>query len=483
VHIDISVVVPVYNPGTYLQPLLRSLEQQTMASERFEVILVDDGSDDGTAERLDAWAAEHSNTLVVHQPNHGWPGQPRNVGIDRAAGRYIYFVDQDDWLGDEALARVVAYGDENNSDVVIGKMKGIGRGVPRRLFAASVPKAVIGRTPLQDSLTPHKVFRTAFLERIGLRFPEGKRRLEDHLFVTTAFLRADVVSVYADYDCYIHITRDDHGNAAGRLYEPADYYRNLEEVLDVVDRYLPAGERKDRYLQRWIRTELVGRLKSRLLRNASRTRRDAFFTEISRILRTRIPDSAFRILPFQLRLDAALARYGNAKQFFRLDHAVRGITLVASPSADGVFTVRLLDGIHRISPTARVSDLLHAHGAANLVPGVVALVGGDPLILPPTADVTRPDGAKARAQRVGESAQYALDPITPGDTVTIAGPLGPRSGTVVDLRRRRVRRSVTIRQLTKAFRRSASHTARQLLGPRRTAQVRALMKRARRRAD
>ena len=62
------------------------------------MIFVDDGSTDGTRRRLDALAAEHDHVRVEHIPNSGWPGRPRNVGLDLARGEFVYFVDNDDWL-------------------------------------------------------------------------------------------------------------------------------------------------------------------------------------------------------------------------------------------------------------------------------------------------------------------------------------------------------------------------------------------------
>ncbi|CAM5270535.1 hypothetical protein SALBM311S_12549 [Streptomyces alboniger] len=71
------------------------------------------------------------------------------------------------------------YGVANGADVVIGKMAGKGRPVPVELFRRNHPHASVENAPLIDSLTPHKMFRRAFLDDIGLRYPEGRRRLEE----------------------------------------------------------------------------------------------------------------------------------------------------------------------------------------------------------------------------------------------------------------------------------------------------------------
>ena len=78
----VAVVIPVFNSMPYLRELLDSLVAQDMAPDLFEVIAVDDGSTDGGGKILDAYAARLPNMRDIHQRNSGWPGKPRNVGIE-----------------------------------------------------------------------------------------------------------------------------------------------------------------------------------------------------------------------------------------------------------------------------------------------------------------------------------------------------------------------------------------------------------------
>ena len=71
---------------------------------------------------------------VEHIPNSGWPGRPRNIGIEIARGEFVYFVDNDDWVGREALERMHAMAVRDEADIVIGKVVGHGKSVPRNLF-------------------------------------------------------------------------------------------------------------------------------------------------------------------------------------------------------------------------------------------------------------------------------------------------------------------------------------------------------------
>ena len=80
----VSVIVPVYNPGSDIDDCIESLLGQTLPEDELELIFVDDGSTDGTPARLDELAQRHRHVQVQHIPNSGWPGKPRNVGIDPA---------------------------------------------------------------------------------------------------------------------------------------------------------------------------------------------------------------------------------------------------------------------------------------------------------------------------------------------------------------------------------------------------------------
>ncbi|MGW5968845.1 glycosyltransferase [Streptomyces sp. NPDC055186] len=282
--VKVSVIVPVHNPGIYIEDCISSLRRQSLPPDSYEVIFVDDGSTDGTPARLDRLAAEDPRVRVIHQENSGWSGKPRNVGIAAARGEFVMFVDNDDHLGDEALERMYAYGVANGADVVVGKMAGRNRGVPVELFRRNHPRATVENAPLIDSLTPHKMFRRAFLDDIGLRFPEGRRRLEDHVFVTEAYLRAANVSVLSDYVCYYHIRRDDASNAGFQRFDPVGYFENLREALDVVERYTEPGPVRDRLFRRWLRVEMVERLRARRLLGLPDDYRRELFAEIHKVV-------------------------------------------------------------------------------------------------------------------------------------------------------------------------------------------------------
>ncbi|MEU9562957.1 glycosyltransferase family A protein [Streptomyces sp. NPDC048161] len=258
--VKVSVVIPVYNPGKYIDPCIDSLLRQTLPAREFEVLFVNDGSTDDTCERLEKLAGEHPHFRVITIPNSGWPGKPRNIGVDEAKGEYVQFVDQDDYLASGALEQLYDMGNRNGSDIVIGKVASNFRGVPQGVFKKNREKCTLQDAPLYDSLTPHKMFRTEFLRENGIAYPEGKRRLEDQLYMMQAYFPAKVVSILGSYTCYYYSRRDDGQNAGSAKIIPSGYYGNLREVLDVVVANTEPGEFRDKLLRRFYRVEMLGRL-------------------------------------------------------------------------------------------------------------------------------------------------------------------------------------------------------------------------------
>lgn len=111
----VSIIVPVYNTGEYLAHCLESLIAQT--HQNIEIILVDDGSTDGSSDVCDEFADRDSRIRVIHQKNAG-VSSARNAGLKAASGAFLTFVDSDDLLVPIALETAMRYLRENDADMV-----------------------------------------------------------------------------------------------------------------------------------------------------------------------------------------------------------------------------------------------------------------------------------------------------------------------------------------------------------------------------
>lgn len=115
----ISVIIPIYNRAEYLDKCIGSvLEQKDVNTE---VILVDDGSTDASAQICDKYATEHDNITAIHNTNHG-VAHARNCGLDAARGDYIFFLDSDDCIAPDGLISLKKALEDNNADYCVGNI-------------------------------------------------------------------------------------------------------------------------------------------------------------------------------------------------------------------------------------------------------------------------------------------------------------------------------------------------------------------------
>ncbi|MGW6907515.1 glycosyltransferase family 2 protein [Streptomyces sp. NPDC054940] len=247
---DVSVIIGAYEAMPYLIECLASVEAQTIDPERIEVIAVDDGSTDGTGEYLEEFAARVPMPVtVIRQDNSGGPSGPRNVGLGKAAGRYVFFLDADDRLGPEALERMVAMADRNGTDVVLGRVEGVNRTAPKSMWGKTLDRTDVFSSNIKFTLSAQKLFRRELLTKHNMRFDESLWTGEDALFTMEAYLRANGVSVVADYTCYYLVGRDDgkHVTKSGGYTLRFDSARAL---MNLIAEHVPEGDRRDTLMVR-----------------------------------------------------------------------------------------------------------------------------------------------------------------------------------------------------------------------------------------
>ncbi|MGV9452898.1 glycosyltransferase family 2 protein [Streptomyces sp. NPDC003635] len=270
---DVSVVIGAYEAMPYLVECLASVEAQTIDPARVEVIAVDDGSADGTGEYLEEFAARAPMPVtVIRQENSGGPSGPRNVGLGKAAGRYVFFLDADDRLGPEALERMVEMADRNGTDVVLGRVEGINRNPPRSMWGRTLERTDVYSSNIKFTLSAQKLFRRELLTRHNMRFDESLWTGEDALFTMEAYLRADGVSVVADYTCYYLVGREDgkHVTKSGSYTLRFDSARAL---MNLISEMVPPGPRRDVLMVRPFVVTLLPQFGPKFLKDSEKIRR------------------------------------------------------------------------------------------------------------------------------------------------------------------------------------------------------------------
>jgi len=189
----LSIIIPAYNAEAYLPQCLDSILAQEHRG--CEVIVVDDGSTDGTAALLE----RYPDVKVVHQENHGM-STARNRGLDEARGEYILFVDSDDLLTDGALEALVA--ELSGEDIIAFNAKKLHDATGEQTYHPTIrePETTDGwtyfcrhrleATDIHFVCIWQRAYRRQFLIDNNLRFADGILRAEDDLFTTQAMLAA-----------------------------------------------------------------------------------------------------------------------------------------------------------------------------------------------------------------------------------------------------------------------------------------------------
>lgn len=211
-----SLIVPAYNAERYMRDCVASVSAQTLSD--WEMVVVDDGSTDGTASIAAELAAADPRVRLLQKPNGG-VSSARNAGLDAAQGRYVVFLDSDDEMPTGALVAYAAVIERSAPDVVQGvasRVDAQGRELsyitvtPRMAACATVHEAVEALTLPDKAPLLHYIWNKAYsrdlLERSHARFDESVSLGEDFIFNCAALEAAGSIS-FVDADVCRYIQR------------------------------------------------------------------------------------------------------------------------------------------------------------------------------------------------------------------------------------------------------------------------------------
>jgi glycosyltransferase involved in cell wall biosynthesis len=285
----ISVVVPIYDVEAYLRESLESLAAQTVRD--FEVVMVDDGSTDGSAAIAEEFVARDRRFRLLSRPNGGL-SRARNTGIADARGELLAFLDSDDLLPPDAYERLLGALEQTGSDFASGNVHRLttwGESQTRFLaeaFATSRLKTHVTefRPLLADRTAWNKLWRRSFWG--DRRFPEGVVH-EDIPVVLPAHFEARSVDVIAE-PVYLYRVRE--GSITQRRLEPTvllDRLAAIEHVSDWLAQHGPPDA------QRWYHEHVLHddlRLHLEVLDRADAAYRELFLDRVNAFLDRVEPD-------------------------------------------------------------------------------------------------------------------------------------------------------------------------------------------------
>lgn len=214
----ISVIVPVYNVEKYLSRCINSILKQTYRS--IEIILVDDGSKDQSGNICDTYARNAGNIRVIHKENAGL-GFARNSGLDISSGKYIVFVDSDDYLEEDMISNLYSSLVSNGADACIGGFKRVfsdkvevhknefsGRVFHEKEILEYILPRMLGKLPDGSDYLEMSVWKVLFsadiIKKYSLRFPSERELIsEDVVFDLDYYTKCNTVCMCEDVGyCY-----------------------------------------------------------------------------------------------------------------------------------------------------------------------------------------------------------------------------------------------------------------------------------------
>jgi glycosyltransferase involved in cell wall biosynthesis len=243
----ISIIVPVYNTLPYLEKCVNSLLVQTHSN--LEIILVDDGSTDGSSQLCDDLAAKDERIKVFHKQNGG-VSSARNAGLAKATGNYIGFVDSDDWVEPDMYAILLELIQKNNAQIAGCNFNYI----QNNIYVADIK--TINKTSvftLQQTVKNDMAHRGIYLwnklfdKEIlhGLQFDESITFGEDMLFCFNAILKADKI-VYSDLKKYIYNRNVASATLKSFNIKKLTFFKAIATIMDYSEKI------KDRQLYKMI---------------------------------------------------------------------------------------------------------------------------------------------------------------------------------------------------------------------------------------
>lgn len=236
----VSVIVPIYKVEDYLPRCVDSILRQT--HRELEIILVDDGSPDGCGAICEAYARKDGRIRVIHKPNGGL-SDARNAGLDIAAGDYVYFLDSDDWIADDAIAALISHMD-GSVDIVMGCAVDVQEKDGQLIETAfSVPVGTLRQMDrieaMRDDLLGgwaawNKLYKRALFRTI--RFPVGKINEDEAILLHVLDLCDRVVRV--GHPTYYYFLRANSITTTSFSEKKMDWFDNcVNNYAFIRDRY------------------------------------------------------------------------------------------------------------------------------------------------------------------------------------------------------------------------------------------------------
>ena len=199
----ISIIIPVYNAEDHLSKCINSVISQSYAN--WELFLINDGSTDKSGEICDNYALLDNRINVFHQNNKG-VSSARNIGLNKATGEWITFIDSDDYVNKRYLENLISHVDES-IDLVISYSEQICNNLSTKENYSSIliTPTNLSNMFIENDMHWHtapwsKLFNNKLIQKNNIRFKEKMHWCEDAVFLFTYMLFCDNIYISSDTD-------------------------------------------------------------------------------------------------------------------------------------------------------------------------------------------------------------------------------------------------------------------------------------------
>lgn len=233
--LSFSVIIAIYNAAHYIEDCVARILPQL--GDDMELLLLDDGSTDGSSELSDKMASLDDRIKAVHLP-HGGVSITRQVGLELAKGKYIIYVDADDEVGPTMIADMMQAAEASGADMVLCDYKELTS--EGEIYQKQQPSALDGETVLDDILSGklygalwNKLLRREWLIQSRAKFPEQLRMREDLVFLSQCLPTAKRIA-YLPKALYGYNRRNANALTNNYLNETTDYYQQESLWLELI---------------------------------------------------------------------------------------------------------------------------------------------------------------------------------------------------------------------------------------------------------
>lgn len=262
----ISVIMPVYNVEKFVGKTIESVLGQTLKD--FEFFAIDDGSPDNSGKICDEYAKKDSRLKVIHKENEGAPAA-RNIAIEQATGKYMYFIDSDDWIEKDMLEVMYNLAEKNSADLVVtgfcmeyyskGKYITYQNKIDDIIYNNQTDFRKNGYKYLNNSILSlpwNKLYLTKRIKEENIRFPNTK--WDDHHFNMDYLMNVNkvVMSSITKYHWY----RSREGSETMINYSDPNMYEKRKEHYEHILKLYSYWKQKDKDSIDAISCYYVGRL-------------------------------------------------------------------------------------------------------------------------------------------------------------------------------------------------------------------------------